>query len=392
MLDSLLEIAQAIGWLPVLAIVILLGGYLLQVQKRHIDFLKDKNAELEKELGKIDSNVPRSKAKITQQITKKDDGAFSILDAKSRNQVIESNLLANIPSDPESWISIDKLVEDQNPLEEENSYVKWQYASLLSLLHDLGLVKIEQTNRQYLVRPVSILAGAFLRSMGFHIKHNLDYIGGWSEHGRDNPDAQRPRQILRSIEERRVKEIGRDKAEPSRYTKASLAIIKGRDENGQERYLLQWTDSWGDGRFSFIGGNMEPGDKDFEGCMYRELKEEINLAKEDILTCRRIGEDVLERQISLRLGAFTDYTYVLFFVTLNVESERVKALFPSIEYKIKTRLAWVEKVERANRWNTWNEILRDRLLNRDAKILLNELNRIDVGSLPLSCGLRIPIR
>jgi 8-oxo-dGTP pyrophosphatase MutT (NUDIX family) len=295
----------------------------------------------------------------------------------------ESAVLSAL-ADPSSNVTVGNLArDDSNGTGIGSAIPEVQAVAISVLLRDLGLVKIDERG---VPRPVSELASCFLRSMSAHLREELEFIGGWTEEGRENPRAQVPRRILRSIEERRVESVGRDRAAPSRVAQSAIALIKA-ERNGESVYLTQLSDSWGEPYYWFIGGVRETSDRDILDCLHRELREELNFTRSDVLFAKQM-RIVFDRRISERLGAFTEYRYEVFFVQLESDSKAVSVLcrpFPEVE-----TYHGMAKFLRKNKWQTWAELESDPNLRKHALVLLEALKN-DVAKLPPSVSWKIAV-
>lgn len=280
----------------------------------------------------------------------------------------ESEFLTHIPDRPDQPTSMHDLLPSYDM---KRSDLVIRYQSLIRLFSDLGLIAIDEQSR---VCPVSVLAGCFIKSMGIHIKQGLDFIGGWQAHGRDNPEARRPRDILRVIEERRIRETPAGEAEPARRVKSALILLKAKF-NGDDRYLMQFSDSWARRRPWFIGGIVTLDDDGFEACAYRKLKDELNVTRSDVVSLQRIGRPLTYCRISGRLGAYTEYEFRLFYALLKTERPVIGDLF-HLESEINTSGSDFRMIKRENRWYTLAEIASDEGLGKDAGVILDELIEI----------------
>lgn len=257
-----------------------------------------------------------------------------------------------------------------------------QRASMLGLLRHLGLVSVTSGG---LAQPVSESAACFVRSLGESMSEGVTFLGGWDKAGTENPAAQGPRHLIRQQEERRLKYVHRSHLRAIRSAKACLAIIKGR-RNGEDVYLMQQSNAWGELYYWFIGGVMEDRDgSEPEACLYREIEEELLLARKDILSVSAFCE-ARDLRISARIGALTEYHYHVFFVQLNAGSPDVQKMAQS-EFTNVT-FEGVARFERKNRWLTWSE-LETPSIKRDAPSLIEEIVRHDPSTLPPSIGREI---
>lgn len=291
-------------------------------------------------------------------------------DIASRN--FAGTLLLKISSSPKKAIPFNEIIQTQGNLQ------KSQAASIIGFLRDLRLLTVDE---HLLIRPVNTWASGFMVSMAYYIRDGMSFFGDWQAHG---SKAQRLRGIVKEIEERRLKLVGKNVAEPSRLTKAAIIIFKSKYKDN-DVYLMQWSTAWSPGRYWFIGGVMEPDDNSIQECAFRELDEELDLRKSDINELREICS-INDRRLSDRLGLFTEYDYHIFFGSLNTESKHVQSLF-KLEFEIETLIDWV-KVERKNKWIDWEQIYSDSSLRQDADIVLDKLNDI-IKFEPLSSNLMV---
>lgn len=249
--------------------------------------------------------------------------------------------------------------------------------SLAYFFKNIGIVKIDKDNR---LLPVSDVAGAFVSLLGVHIKEKVDFIGGWNEHGMENPKAQIPRTVLKSIESHRISEIGIEKASPVRNVKSSIILIKAQSEDGKDVYLTQKSNAWGSDYYWFVGGIREDSDSSDEDCAYRELSEELDLTRADINTLTHICS-ISDKRVSERLGILTGYTYEVFHAQLDANSEKVSS-FCCLDPIIETHHG-MAKLERVNKWKSWVDIENDPNMKAHAPTLVSGLHN-RVGTLPYS--------
>lgn len=300
----------------------------------------------------------------------------------------ENNVSSDVVSDPSELLlsefcikvgalsepeKVEKLFRELNGGAGELNHL----FSLANFFKYLGVVKIDRDNR---ILPVSDVAGAFVSLLGVHIKENVDFIGGWNEHGNENPKAQVPRVVLKAIESHRISQIGIEKASPVRRVKSSIILVKAQSEDGEDVYLTQKSNAWGSDYYWFVGGIREAFDASNEDCAYRELSEELDLTRADINALTHVCS-ISDKRVSERLGILTGYTYEIFHAQLDANSEQVSSLC-CLDPIIETHHG-MAKIERVNRWKSWEEIENDPNMKAHAPTLVSGLHD-RVGTLPYS--------
>lgn len=254
-------------------------------------------------------------------------------------------------------------------------------ASVLAFLQKLGFLTIDNNN---LVAPVSERALCFLRNMAITLQDDNQFLGDWTSVGTGNPENDKLRRIMSEAEEYRFRKNG-DSAPCTREIRSSIILLKGSFE-GTPRYLLQWSNAWGDGYFWFIGGIMEPKDTSIENCAYRELLEELGLERPMIQSLTKLGV-VKDKRVSSRVGALTSYDYTVFTATLDSKFQRVKAIH-KLEFTDAASVSWTTH-ERRSKWHTWDEIMASPELNRDAGRIVKAVTKSGIDRIPPSTPIEL---
>ncbi|MES2793897.1 MAG: NUDIX domain-containing protein [Planctomycetota bacterium] len=254
--------------------------------------------------------------------------------------------------------------------------------AVVSMLRNLGLFYIDGNG---LVSPVSERAHAFTSCIALSLKEGTHLFGDWSAVGHKNPQSQNLRAILGKAEGFRVTKLGKH-ATPTRNARSAIALIKAKHRDG-DRFLLQMSHAWEpDGYYWFIGGVMDPGDKNIVECACRELLEELRLERpmiQSVVPLRTVDDF----RISARIGALTSYEYTLCSVVLDPSRTRVKEIH-RMEHDDEIPVSWTTG-RRQNRWHTWEEILTSPGIRRNASCILKALKTIGPDAIQYSTPLNI---
>lgn len=163
------------------------------------------------------------------------------------------------------------------------------------------------------------------------------------------------------------KQIETTDAETIQTATSSMVLIKARDKNNIDHFLLQYSKSWHGGYYGFIGGIKEATDIDEIAAAQRELNEELGIEPQHISSLDFIGIGE-ESRASGHLGISTKYQYHVYLLQLNY-SDELDYLF-----KLKNKIALPfqqDQTKHKIKWMSWDELKNDSDLRRDASSVLD---------------------
>lgn len=259
-----------------------------------------------------------------------------------------------------------------------------QKNAVLAFLYSFSRLGLITINDNQNIKFVSERASSFLTSSYLSLKKSSIFIGDWTAEGCSNEEAKKMCSILTSVENQRISIQGLN-AMPSRKVQSSIVIVKGTFQ-GKDRFLMQWSDAWGEGYYWFIGGIREYQDASLKACAKRELGEELGLQPAAITSVNLLGT-VQDKRISSRVGAYTEYEYSIYSVALDSRNEKVDKIYEEI-FTIDSHIAW-SQYHRKSRWHTWDEISQDPQLRRDASNILSFIENYGPTNIPVSSPIEI---
>jgi 8-oxo-dGTP pyrophosphatase MutT (NUDIX family) len=204
-------------------------------------------------------------------------------------------------SDPQPLQDRRSLADALAALSAQSDYAQ----GALDLLRLLGLVE----DRDGVLEPAGEVSALFLASLGAHLRDGVRFSFDW-----DDLDAEGVRgvDLLRAAETARAQAV--PDPTPARVVKVVQAIVKSR-ERGEDLYLMQYDRHAG--HFQPLGGKQEPGERDPEEALRRELAEELELESPpgpELCELNLLQEEWGTFVPSATYGVLTRYTFTFFHV------------------------------------------------------------------------------
>jgi len=290
-----------------------------------------------------------------------------------------SDCRAGLSEGPQEAVKIDAIVKrfvESGTEEVPRAYWAGGVHAIVALLILIGALEREGDE----VRPPSSFASAFLGSLKAHLQNDRRFFPGWNAPGSEL-DGIWLRDILKTVEESRVRAIG-PQAIPAREVLAVIVLIKATRDDGSHVYLMEHNRLWYGGMWWFPGcilGSAERGDPNV--AIRNELKETIGVWEPDQYTIGRpLLQDLEDRKISERLGAFTSYRFSVIPATIRPEGAQLREA-KKIQFNYHERSK--RHPTRTLRWLTWEEIRKDHPLSYHSPHILDRIEQV-LGKIDIS--------
>jgi len=190
--------------------------------------------------------------------------------------------------------------------------------TFVMFLRALGAIKVDGTVSGWRCRPTGRLAVHLPEILHIYLRDSFTMVDSWNRTHLIPEDSISAVELLRQLELRRIELTRRAGRVPQPLAErpVAFAVFHALDQRGDDCYLFEINKDWR--RLNLIGGKQERADHgDFQATAYREISEELGIARHRLSLTRLNERPLIGYSLSGNTGSFARYPCVLFGVRVD---------------------------------------------------------------------------